>query len=141
MKPIKYSSKTYVQFNAHLERAYPFEGCGFLFGKEKYGYRYITDFLAVENVYKGDRRKKFQIAEFDYLKAEKYAETTDQLLLGICHSHPNHPAIPSKHDLKQAVPYFSYVISSVENGKAMKTTSWQLNQETKKFEQEEQSFI
>ena len=34
-------------------------------------------------------------------------------LLGVYHSHPQHPAIASEHDLRSAQPFFSYVIYSV----------------------------
>jgi len=56
-------------------------------------------------------------------------------LLGIYHSHPDHPAVPSKHDLKQAVPFFSYLILSTEQERVKKVTSWQLYHE--QFEEEE----
>lgn len=56
-------------------------------------------------------------------------------LLGVYHSHPSHPAIPSEHDLKQAMPWFSYIILSVEKDAVKNTTSWQLD-EARKFKNE-----
>ena len=38
------------------------------------------------------------------------------MLLGFYHSHPDHPAIPSKTDLKFAWPFFSYPIVSIKQG-------------------------
>jgi proteasome lid subunit RPN8/RPN11 len=62
----------------------------------------------------------------------------DVQLLGIYHSHPNHPAIPSEHDRVAAQPFFSYVIISVENGVVKNTRSWVLNSDSQ-FDEEEYS--
>jgi proteasome lid subunit RPN8/RPN11 len=69
------------------------------------------------------------------MRAEKYALENNTTLLGVYHSHPDHPARPSEHDLNQAVPYFSYIIVSVREGKVADLTSWQLN-EASQFEEE-----
>ena len=70
------------------------------------------------------------------MRAERFALANDLSLLGVYHSHPNHPAIPSIHDLKQAVPFFSYIIISVMDGKFNTLRSWQLNEETGQFDEE-----
>ena len=61
------------------------------------------------------------------MKAERYALENNTTLLGVYHSHPNHPAKPSVHDLKQAVPFFSYIILSVSETAVEDLTSWQLD--------------
>jgi proteasome lid subunit RPN8/RPN11 len=67
--------------------------------------------------------------------AEKFAVENDVQLLGIYHSHPNHPAIPSEHDRVAALPYFSYVILSVKDGSIDHIRSWRLN-DVSQFEEE-----
>ncbi len=67
--------------------------------------------------------------------AEKFALENDLHLLGIYHSHPNHPAIPSEHDRVAALPYFSYVILSVKPETIDHIRSWQLN-DASQFEEE-----
>jgi proteasome lid subunit RPN8/RPN11 len=62
------------------------------------------------------------------MKAEQYALLYDTTLIGVYHSHPQHPAIPSEHDLKQALPFFSYIIVSVLDGKSDNLFSWRLNE-------------
>ena len=121
---ISHKVKTYLK--QHAEDIYPNECCGFLYGQDG-EIRTIALALKVKNSKKGDQKKRFEISPTDYLSAEKYALENDTSLLGIYHSHPDHPAIPSRHDFKRAVPYFSYVILSVRNGKFQKTTSWQLD--------------
>lgn len=114
--------------------AYPDECCGFLYGREE-GDRIIIEAQPVNNAQEGDKRRRFEIAATDYLHAEAYAEAENLTLLGVYHSHPDHPAIPSIHDLRQAMPFFSYLILSVKKGKVVDLRSWQLSDEGR-FEEE-----
>jgi proteasome lid subunit RPN8/RPN11 len=117
-------------------QAFPDECCGFLFGEEdQHGNRSISKIQVVINAKEGDKRRRFVIAPLDYIRAEQYAEENNLLLLGVYHSHPNHPAIPSEHDRVAAQPYFSYIIVSVLAGKIGPLRSWRLNDDTQ-FEEE-----
>ena len=69
------------------------------------------------------------------MRAERHALSRGLDLLGIYHSHPLHPAIPSEHDRSQAMPWFSYIILSVEENAIVDLTSWQLNN-SREFEKE-----
>ena len=119
--------------------AYPDECCGFMFGHEDAaGNRIVTQALPINNSAVENRKRRFVIAPKDYMKGEQYAIENDVQLLGIYHSHPNHPAIPSEHDRVAAQPFFSYVIISVQNGSVDHTRSWLLN-ENFQFDEEEYS--
>jgi len=121
---------------ADAVNTFPDECCGFLFGIEKGNDRFITDILIVNNAKEGDKKRRFEISAKDYLKAERYADENGLQLLGIYHSHPNHPAIPSEHDRIAAQPWFSYVIVSVLEKKLGRIRSWRLNEE-QQFEEEQ----
>lgn len=114
---------------------FPDECCGFLFGTETDGERHITDILVVVNAKDGDKRRRFEISPKDYLHAERHALQHDLALLGVYHSHPNHPAVPSEHDRLAAQPFFSYVIVSVYDRAIRDLRSWRLNDE-RQFEEE-----
>jgi proteasome lid subunit RPN8/RPN11 len=115
---------------------FPDECCGFLFGIEnKRANRIILEILVVNNSKAGDKTRRFEISPSDYMNAEKYALEKNSQLLGIYHSHPNHPAVPSEHDRKAAQPFFSYVIISVLNNEIVTLRSWRLN-EMDQFEEE-----
>ncbi|QMU27603.1 Mov34/MPN/PAD-1 family protein [Adhaeribacter radiodurans] len=118
----------------HATEIYPDECCGFLYGEEN-DVRLIQEAIQVINSKDGDKRRRFEISPEDYMRAERYALENNTNLLGVYHSHPNHPARPSEHDLKQAVPFFSYIIVSVMEGKVADITSWQLNEDSQ-FEEE-----
>lgn len=118
----------------HAVAVYPDECCGFLYG-EDHEVRLIQEAIPVTNSQDGDQRRRFEISPVDYLRAERYALENNTGLLGVYHSHPDHPARPSEHDLKQAMPFFSYIIVSVQQGQVADLTSWQLN-EAGQFEEE-----
>ncbi|WP_276485023.1 M67 family metallopeptidase [Paraflavitalea pollutisoli] len=121
---------------ADAVQAFPDECCGFLFGQEDgEGHRTITTIRVVNNAKEGDKRRRFVIAPLDYIQAEQFAEESGLTLLGVYHSHPNHPAIPSEHDRIAAQPFFSYVIVSVLERKVGPVRSWRLNDEAQ-FEEE-----
>jgi proteasome lid subunit RPN8/RPN11 len=123
-------------------QSFPDECCGFFFGKE-IGYdRAVTNILVVNNSKEGDKRRRFEISPKDYLNAERFADENELQLLGVYHSHPNHPAIPSEHDRIAAQPYFSYIIISVKENEIVDIRSWQLN-DNFQFEEEtiENQFI
>ena len=108
-------------------RTYPDECCGFLFGNEFENVRTISEILIVTNSKEGDKKKRFEISPKDYLYAEQFAEERKLLLLGVYHSHPNHPAVPSEQDRLAAQPNFSYIIISVRSGKINEIRSWRLS--------------
>lgn len=118
----------------HAEEDYPNECCGFFFGKDGEE-RNVTLAEKVANTQNGDQRRRFQIDPKDYQKAEKYALENNLDLLGVYHTHPDHPAEPSEHDRSVALPYFSYIIISVRKGTSTDIRSWRLNEE-RQFEEE-----
>ncbi len=125
--PLRIEKQALNNMIADLESAYPDEGCGFLYGQDGQE-RVITEAVKVVNSKEGDKRRRFEIGPLDYIKGERYADENNLKLLGVYHSHPNHPARPSVHDLNQAFPYFSYIIVSVNEGTAGDITSWQLDE-------------
>ena len=129
------------QIKTHALAIFPDECCGFLFGSEKEtGVRTISTIREVNNSRTGDKRRRFEINARDYMQAENFALEKGLLLLGIYHSHPNHPAIPSEHDRIAAQPYFSYIIVSVMNNQIDDIRSWRLN-EASQFEEENFSSV
>ncbi|MEL6731267.1 MAG: M67 family metallopeptidase [Bacteroidota bacterium] len=113
---------------ADAESRFPNECCGFFYGKDG-EIRTVSFATVVDNSKEGDQRRRFEISPLDYMRAEKKAIAEGLDLLGVYHSHPNHPAIPSIHDLKQAVPHFSYIILSVQKGTYDHVRSWRLTEE------------
>ena len=119
---------------AHVE-PHADECCGFLFGIEENDNRIITKSIKTLNYSMDDRRVNFAISAGDYLNAEFISQKENLIFLGVYHSHPNHPAIPSEFDRVAAQPYFSYLIFSVVDKKVAAVRSWQLDSHSQ-FEEE-----
>jgi len=54
-------------------------------------------------------------------------------LVGVFHSHPDHPDLPSEFDREWAQPQFSYLITRVEGGTAKGSRAWRLAEDRTKF--------
>lgn len=132
---VRISKKVLKGLFSHAITDFPNECCGFLYGQED-GERQIVHWEPVVNAKEGDKRRRFTIDPFDYMKAERRALEMDRVLLGIYHSHPLHPAIASEHDLAQAMPFFSYVIVSVYPDQIKEVRSWRLQDESTTFLEE-----
>ena len=125
LRSVKISEGALLIIEKHALEEFPYECCGFLYGVDE-GSRFIHEAKPVFNNVTENRERRFEISPEDYLAAERYALQHDVTLLGIYHSHPGHPAIPSIHDFRQAVPYFSYFIASVSEDRIQAVRSWQL---------------
>jgi len=73
------------------------------------------------------------ISPEDILEAEKEASASGLDIIGVYHSHPDHPARPSEFDRDNAVPWYSYVILSVAGGVPAELTSWRLREDRSGF--------
>ena len=135
---LKISNELTARINAHLEKAYPGEGAGFLLGVDGD----VKDVLPLENAREeAARHNRFLITPEDYLKAELKADSLGLSLIGVFHSHPDCPNVPSDYDREWAQPFFSYIITRVDEGKVVSHRSWRLVEDRTKYEEEEIEII
>ena len=131
---LKISSELAARINAHVQEAYPEEGAGFLLGVEGE----IKDVLPLSNAREDEaRHNRFLITPEDYLKAELKADNLGLSLIGVFHSHPDCPNVPSEYDREWAQPFFSYIITRVDKGKVVSHRSWRLIEDRSKYDEEE----
>lgn len=127
-----------AQIGSHVEAAYPDEGAGFLLGVEGE----VKAILALPNEREdGVRHNRFLITAEEYAKAEVKADSLALSLIGVFHSHPDCPNVPSEYDREWAQPFFSYVITRVDRGKAVSHRSWRLTEDRAKYDEEEISVL
>ena len=74
-----------------------------------------------------DLRDRYWIDPADLLRVQKSARDQGLAIIGIYHSHPDHPAVPSECDRRLAWPVYSYLIASVGGGQVVDGQSWRLN--------------
>lgn len=121
----------------HGEVAYPDEGAGLLLGEMDGTARKVSFVLSLANAREGkDRRNRYLITPQDFLRGEKEAAARGIDVLGVFHSHPDHPDRPSDFDRQWALPWFSYLITSVVDGQATHSRSWRLTDDRESFEEE-----
>ena len=133
---LQFSEAVLAQIHAHGAKAYPQEGAGFLLGTDE-AQRTVQAIFSLSNAREeAARHNRYLITPADYLKAELQAERLGLKLIGVFHSHPDHPNQPSEFDREWAQPYFSYIITSVESGKARESRSWRLVEDRSRFEEE-----
>jgi proteasome lid subunit RPN8/RPN11 len=121
---------------SHGAETYPQECCGGLLGERVDGAVRIRRTERVPNGRIDRREDRYAIDPRDYLRLERLAEGTGLSLVGIYHSHPDHPAVPSEYDREHAWPFFHYLIVAIEAGRAKDVACWVLSEDRKAFQRE-----
>lgn len=119
--------------------AYPYEGCGLLLGTQDGDHNVVMTLFPVENRWEveDEKRERFLITPEAMFQAEMAAMRQGLDIVGIFHSHPDHPAVASPRDLAWATwPGYSYLITEVRGGQAKVSRSWQLAEDRSGFVEE-----
>ena len=131
------SSELLSQIHRHGEAAYPEEGAGLLLGAANGDHKQVEAILSLSNAREDSaRHNRYLLTPQDYLRGEQEAARLGLDVLGVFHSHPDHPNRPSEFDREWAMPWFSYVITSVQAGVAAGSRSWLLSDDRQAFNEE-----
>jgi len=131
---------------ADAESRYPSECCGLLLGKISGDVKTLIEVLPTENSWDDSaaqafseitgsaklgttRRERYSIAPDTLLSVQKQARDRDLDIIGVYHSHPDHPALPSEFDRAIAWEEYSYIIVSVLQGEIKNLRSWCLDRD------------
>jgi proteasome lid subunit RPN8/RPN11 len=145
MLRIEYSD--YEALRAHGEETYPNECCGVLLGKHIPGEEHnaaainaVSQIVRADNTRTDSAHNRYNIAPRELVKIQRQARSLGLDIVGFYHSHPDHPAQWSKTDFAEAHWLgCSYIITSVEKGKAATTNSFLLSgteEDNKQFQDE-----
>jgi proteasome lid subunit RPN8/RPN11 len=145
------------QLFIHATQTYPEECCGLLIGRlerQPNGeIRRLVEVRQTENAWdesaaasiaaitpnfqlKPTKNHFYWIDPKEMLNAQRDARQQHLDIIGIYHSHPDHPAVPSESDRSLAWAHYSYVIVSVQQGAAVDVKCWSLD-ENHQFQAEE----
>lgn len=116
------------------EEGYPQEVCGLLIGRieEGTGIRRVLEASPARNLRADEAADRYELDPADFLRIESGARKRDLVVLGVYHSHPDHPPFPSETDRLLAVEIWqsseswSYVILEVAAGRAVTWKSFVL---------------
>lgn len=152
---IRTKRRVVEEIKEQAEREYPQECCGLLIGRiEDDGRtRLVLETYPVANSWEDAREREHRmrvapgdagtpdhrmlIAPADYMRAELHSMKRGLGVVGDYHSHPDHPAAPSRFDAEHS-PWttMSYIIVSVQRGRASELRSWELLEDRSGFIEE-----
>jgi proteasome lid subunit RPN8/RPN11 len=118
----------HASIRRHGEEAYPNECCGVLLGRvTDEGTRTVTSTARCGNTRTDSAHNRYNIDPRDLVRIQREGRERGEDIIGFYHSHPDHPARWSSTDLAEAHWFgCSYVITSVEKGRAVLTNSFEL---------------
>jgi proteasome lid subunit RPN8/RPN11 len=152
---LRITQQTIKTIQAHSLEGYPLEVCGFLVGGVEGDTRIVREAWPVRNAWEDDpelraklfasleetgaaasaerweaasEERRFLVSPQDTVNCMKRARAAGMDLVGLYHTHPNHPAVPSDFDRDVAWPEWSYVIVSVREGRVAEFRSWTLDE-------------
>jgi proteasome lid subunit RPN8/RPN11 len=126
---LRINFEDYEALRAHGEETYPNECCGVLLGKNVAGAgNHVQQIVRAGNTRTDSARDRYHIAPQELIKIQRQARNHGLDIVGFYHSHPDHPAKWSKTDYAEAHWLgCSYIITSVDKGKAVLTNSFLLS--------------
>jgi proteasome lid subunit RPN8/RPN11 len=113
----------YQEISQHAMATYPQECCGLLVGQGKQ----TIAVYPMENT-SNSTPDRYTIDPAAMLAVMKSIRGQDLSIIGIYHSHPDHPAVASERDRELAWPEYSYLILSVSLGQVVDRQSWCLDE-------------
>jgi len=129
------SSRARTDLERWASQGYPHETCGVLVGEN------LDDAVRVERAVRGRNlaveraRERYELDPGDFVAADLAARAAGRSIVGIWHSHPDHPAEPSETDRAAAWKGWSFLILAVGAAGVGAVRSWRLVRE--RFEEEE----
>jgi proteasome lid subunit RPN8/RPN11 len=124
---LKIGQAHYDSIRRHGEETYPHECCGVLLGSFEGDARIVTSVARAGNTRTDSPQNRYNIDPRELVRIQREGRERNEEIIGFYHSHPDHPARWSQTDLAEAHWFgCSYVITSVEKGKAVTTNSFEL---------------
>ncbi|MEN8168316.1 MAG: M67 family metallopeptidase [Pseudomonadota bacterium] len=105
---------------------YPEETCGLLVGRQSSLRVQVWDLVQARNLNRERARDRYELDPRDFVATDAMARRQAMDIVGIWHSHPDHPARPSVTDQAAAWEGWSYVIASVSRKDIEDLRSWHL---------------
>src|SRR3989442_15612925 len=134
---LKIPNSPYGSIRQDGEGTYPYECWGVLLGQMDGDARVVRSIARAGNTRLDSLHNRYNIDPKDLIRIQREGRERGEDIIGFYHSHPDHPARGSPTDLTEAHWFgCSYVITSVQKGKAAITNSFELtgNEENgKKF--------
>jgi proteasome lid subunit RPN8/RPN11 len=119
---------------AHGADGYPNEICGFMLGPKGDGE--VTEVRPARNIIVERSRDRYEIDPRDHIRTQREADAAGLDIVGYYHSHPDHPAQPSRFDTERAWAGYVYLIVSVHDGQPVDANAFVADQDGGPFRSE-----
>jgi len=106
---------------------YPHEACGLLVGRDIPEGTVVERSEPARNLAVDRLTDRYLLDPDDFYAADEAARRDGLDIVGVWHTHPDHPAQPSPTDLEAAWPGYSYLIVSVAERGVVERRAWRLD--------------
>ena len=113
---IQLTAKQREEIETQVKQHYPNETCGMMAGQIKGDERIIEELYPVTNINTERASDRYVIDPKEFLEVSEKIRRSGRTLVGIYHSHPDHPDRPSEFDRAHAWEIYSYIIVGVQKG-------------------------
>ena len=126
---LRLNQTSFGEMRRHGEETYPHECCGVLLGRfQDDGSKTVTRAVRCGNTREDSPQNRYNIDPKELIRIQREGRERGEDIVGFYHSHPDHPAQWSSTDLAEAHWLgCSYVITSVDKGRAVATNSFELS--------------
>jgi proteasome lid subunit RPN8/RPN11 len=118
-----------AQLKEMARAGYPLETCGLLLGLTRQNGSEVKRVAQARNLNQERAHDRYELDPLDFLQIDERARAEGFEIVGVWHSHPDHPAQPSETDRAGAWEGWSYVIVSVTGDGIAELRCWRLNSE------------
>jgi proteasome lid subunit RPN8/RPN11 len=144
---VKIYRSAYLGMARDAESGYPHEVCGVMIGQKDTvtHFRKCANLVADESVETAFKetgnidskrlKDRYELDPRSYIEADSWARENGLEILGIYHSHPDHPSVPSETDRQVASPGWAYIIFSVSRGKLADARIWYIDEQDFQFQE------
>jgi proteasome lid subunit RPN8/RPN11 len=106
--------------------AYPGEACALLIGHRSASGLAVRRLVSARNLAAGDRDDRYQLDPDAYVLADLAARRSGLDVVGIWHTHPDCPPVPSATDREAAWPEWIYLIQTITAAGPGALRAWEL---------------
>ena len=130
MPPIHIPPPVRAELEGWIAAGYPHETCGLMIGTQDGDGVRVRRVVQAANLNTERARDRYELDPQAMMTADVAARAEGLDVVGIWHSHPDHPAKPSETDRAKAWEGWSYVIVSVNEAGVADLRSWRLYGDT-----------
>jgi len=124
---LRWSTSVVAELERRASRGYPHEVCGLMIGSQTSNETFVARVTEARNLRTDRLGDRYRLDPEDFLMADADARRDGLDVVGIWHTHPDHPPKPSQTDLESAWEGYSYVILAVRDAGVAGIRSWRID--------------